>query len=240
MEGGFSFGGDPEDLLRGLREFAEQQAETVQETQREQFATLTLNTAVELTAAALSQIQVAGTSDEQALALRDAMRVLFPEALQLTPEDSLLDVGCGGGVFLRRALETGCRAFGIDHSRDMVRLARKTTGGAVPIVRGAAEALPFGDGEFTAVSCLIAFFFFSDPEAAVREFRRVLDRGRGRVGIYTTAPELKGTPAAPYPLATRGHFYEDDELAQLPSAAGFIESLVTRPETGAQLLVARG
>src|SRR5204863_318609 len=54
MEGGgpgFPFGGDPEDLLRGLREFAEQQAETVQEAQREQFATLTLNTAVELTAA---------------------------------------------------------------------------------------------------------------------------------------------------------------------------------------------
>ena len=38
--GGFPFGGDPEDLLRGLREFAEQQAESVQEAQREQFATL--------------------------------------------------------------------------------------------------------------------------------------------------------------------------------------------------------
>jgi hypothetical protein len=31
---GFPFGGDPEDLMRGLREFAEQQAETVQEAQR--------------------------------------------------------------------------------------------------------------------------------------------------------------------------------------------------------------
>ena len=81
--GGFQFGGDPEDLLRGLREFAEQQAETVQETQREQFATLTLNTAVELTAAALSQMNVQGSSDEQAVALRDAMRVLFPEAVAL-------------------------------------------------------------------------------------------------------------------------------------------------------------
>ena len=60
MEGGFNFpfGGDPEDLMRGLREFAEQQAESVQEAQREQFATLTLNTAVELTAAALSQLIV--------------------------------------------------------------------------------------------------------------------------------------------------------------------------------------
>jgi hypothetical protein len=90
MEGGFGFpfGGDPEDLLRGLQEFAAKQAETVQEAQREQFATLTLNTAVELTAAALKQVQAAGgaaslSPGEQAIALRDAMRVLFPEAVAL-------------------------------------------------------------------------------------------------------------------------------------------------------------
>jgi hypothetical protein len=86
MEGGgfsFPFGGDPEEILRGLRDFAQQQAESVQEAQREQFATLTLNTAVELTAAALGRVQVAGGADEQALALRDAMRVLFPEAVAL-------------------------------------------------------------------------------------------------------------------------------------------------------------
>ncbi len=85
MEGGFGFpfGGDPEELMRNLRAFAEQQAESVQEAQREQFATLTLNTAVELTAAALKQVQVTGTVDEQAIALRDAMRVLFPEAVAL-------------------------------------------------------------------------------------------------------------------------------------------------------------
>ena len=80
---GFPFGGDPEDLLRGLREFAEQQAESVQEAQREQFATLTLNTAVELTAAALAQVQVQGAADVQSIAMRDAMRVLFPEAVAL-------------------------------------------------------------------------------------------------------------------------------------------------------------
>ena len=85
MEGGsgFPFGGDPDDLMRGLREFAERQTEAMQETQREQFATLTLNTAVQLTAAALKQIQATGGPDEQAIALRDAMRVLFPEAVAL-------------------------------------------------------------------------------------------------------------------------------------------------------------
>jgi hypothetical protein len=85
MEGGFNFpfGGDPEDLMRGLREFAEQQAESVEAAQREQFATLTLSTAVELTAAALRQVEAKGGAGEQAIALRDAMRVLFPEAVAL-------------------------------------------------------------------------------------------------------------------------------------------------------------
>jgi hypothetical protein len=85
MEGsfGFPFGGDPEDLMRNLQEFAARQAESVAEAQREQFATLTLNTAVELTGAALRRVDVSGEPHEQALALRDAMRVLFPEAVAL-------------------------------------------------------------------------------------------------------------------------------------------------------------
>ena len=160
------------------------------------------------------------------------------EVLQLTPDDLLLDVGCGGGVFLRRALQTGCRAVGLDHSRDMVRLARQTTRGDAQIVHGSAEGLPFEDGEFTAISCLVAFFFFPDPVAVLREFRRVLDPGRGRVAVFTTPPEMKGTPAAPYPLATRGHFYEDRELEGLAPAAGFTVARVTRTEIGSQLLFA--
>ena len=85
MEGGFGFpfGGNPDDLMRNLREFAEKQAEAVQESQREQLATLTLNTAVELTGAALRRIETTGGVDEQAAALREAMRVLFPEAVAL-------------------------------------------------------------------------------------------------------------------------------------------------------------
>jgi cyclopropane fatty-acyl-phospholipid synthase-like methyltransferase len=54
-----------------------------------------------------------------------------PEALALEPADLLLDVGCGGGIFLRQALETGCTAIGVDHSRDMVLLAREKNAGAI-------------------------------------------------------------------------------------------------------------
>jgi len=160
------------------------------------------------------------------------------EALGLTPDDQLLDVGCGGGVFLRRALETGCGAVGVDHSHDMVQLARHTMGGRAPILQASADRLPFEQGAFTAVSSIVAFFFFPDPVAALREFGRVLDPDRGRIAVYTTPPELKGTPAAPYPLATRGHFYEDDELLAHARAAGLGAAEVRRPDEGAQLLVA--
>jgi ubiquinone/menaquinone biosynthesis C-methylase UbiE len=161
------------------------------------------------------------------------------EALQLTPDDALLDVGCGGGVFLRRALETGCGAVGVDHSQDMVHLARRITEGRAPIVHASADRLPFEQDAFTAVSCLVAFFFFPDPVAALQEFNRVVHSESGRIAVYTTPPEMKGTPAAPYPLATRGHFYEDDELAGHARAAGFRQVEVRRPDDGAQLLVAR-
>jgi hypothetical protein len=68
--------------------------------------------------------------------------------------------------------------------------------------------------------------------------RRVLDGERGRVAIMTTAPEAKGTEAAPYPLATRGRFYEDDELVRMAREAGFASARIAHREPWAQLLVA--
>jgi SAM-dependent methyltransferase len=168
--------------------------------------------------------------------VHDFMWPTVLDALQLQPEDRLLDVGCGGGVFLRHARDTtGCAVRGVDHSRQMVRLARPLA------VRGEADRLPFADAEFTAVSSIAAFFFFPSPVDALREMRRVLDPQQGRIAICTTSPEAKGSPAAPYPLATRGHFYTDDELAQLARDAGFRQATVTRTDDSgwAQLLAAQ-
>ena len=49
------------------------------------------------------------------------------EALALGTDDRLLEVGCGGGLLLRDALATGARVTGIDHSDEMVALARDRT-----------------------------------------------------------------------------------------------------------------
>jgi ubiquinone/menaquinone biosynthesis C-methylase UbiE len=160
------------------------------------------------------------------------------DALALEPDDRLLDVGCGGGAFLRHVRATaGCEATGLDHSSAMVRLARSKSP-ELRIVQADAAAAPFTDGEFTVLSCLVAFFFFPNPLQALREFRRVLDPERGRLAVMTTAPEAKGTEAAPYPLATRGYFYTDDELVGLAREAGFSSARMVWREPWAQLLFA--
>jgi SAM-dependent methyltransferase len=157
------------------------------------------------------------------------------DALALDSSDHLLEVGCGGGLLLRDALATGARATGIDHSPDMVTLAGERADGATVLLAEAAE-LPFGDDTFTAVAMSVVFFFFDEPLVVLRECRRVL-QPRGRVAIYTPGPELRGTPAAPEPVASHGHFYTDEELAGLARAAGLRDPMVY-PEDGAQLLIA--
>jgi SAM-dependent methyltransferase len=154
------------------------------------------------------------------------------DALELTKDDRLLDVGCGGGAFLRHVRETiGCEVAGVDHSRAMVRLA------APYAALGDAHALPFRTGYFTAVSSIVAFMFLSDPLRALHEMRRVLDPETGRGAIWTPSPESRGTPASPEPVASRAHLHSDDELVELGRAAGFpFAHLGSRDEWG-QLLV---
>ena len=168
--------------------------------------------------------------------VHDFARRAILDALALEPEDRLLDVGCGGGLLLRDALGSGATVTGLDHSDDMVRLARERAPGA-DVVVGSAERLPFKDASFTAIAMSIVFFFLPDPIAVLRECRRVLAPG-GRLALYTTSPALRGTPAAPEPLASRGHFYEDRELVELARQAGLSEVAVVNDD-GGQLLTAR-
>lgn len=167
--------------------------------------------------------------------VHDFARRAILDALELEPGDHVLEVGCGGGLLLRDAMARGARTSAIDHSEDMVALARKRAPGA-DVVLAQAEKLPFADETFSAIAMAIVFFFLADPVGVLRECRRVL-RPDGRLAIYTTGPELRGTPAAPEPLASRGHFYGDEELAGLAHAAE-LTAVAVENNGGGQLLVA--
>ncbi len=167
--------------------------------------------------------------------VHDFARRAILDALALGPGDRLLELGCGGGLLLRDALATGAVATGLDHSEDMVALARLRAPGA-EVVLGSAEALPFPDAAFSAAAMSIVLMFLPDPVAALRECRRVLEPG-GRLAVYTSAPALRGTPAAPEPIASLACFYEDAELAALAERAGFARVMVANEDDG-QLLTA--
>ena len=148
-------------------------------------------------------------------------------ALALGPSDRLLEVGCGGGAFLAAALRSGCTAAAVDHSHDMVRVARSVNAeaiatGRLEIARADAGSLPFAAEAFTAAAMTGVLAFLPDQEGALAEIHRLLAPG-GRLVVYTGSPAMAGTPAAPEPYASRLRFRDDDELAALARGAGFAE-----------------
>jgi SAM-dependent methyltransferase len=158
-------------------------------------------------------------------------RVILSE-LALSPDDVLLEVSCGGGILLHQALESGCRGAAVDHSPEMARLARTMNQssireGRLEILDGSAEKLPFPDETFTCGTMSGVFGFIPDPVGALRELLRVLRRG-GRIVLMGSDPSMRGTPAAPEPMASRIRFYEDAEFEKLAHQAGFADARVVR------------
>jgi len=158
-------------------------------------------------------------------------RVMLDE-LALRTDDYLVEVACGGGAMLKLALKSGCRAAAIDHSPEMVRVATEANQDAVAAGRlevreGDATSLPWPDATFTCAAMTGVLGFLSDPVRVLAEIRRVLKSG-GRAVVMGTDPEMRGTPAAPEPIASRLRFYDSAALEALGRKAGFGEVKVVR------------
>jgi ubiquinone/menaquinone biosynthesis C-methylase UbiE len=156
---------------------------------------------------------------------RDPVQRASLEALELGPDDILLDVGCGTGAASRMASPIVGSVVGVDLSERMIDEAIALAGGLtnVRFQRADAEALPFADGSFTAVLCSNAFHHYPDPARAVGEMSRVLAVG-GRLAIGDACSDLWTARVADRFLRRfePGHvrLHRSDELGRLLVDAG--------------------
>ncbi|MFQ5415661.1 MAG: class I SAM-dependent methyltransferase [Myxococcota bacterium] len=145
--------------------------------------------------------------------------------LREAPPGRMLDVGCGTGLFARRAHGALRRAevVGCDFSHGMLRRAARN-GPGMPWVRGDALHLPFRDGSFDSVVSTEAFHWFPDQEAALRGFFRVLaPKGRLLLALVNPPAEWlsRATRAGSHLLGEPLSWPTRARLRRQVEAAGF-------------------
>ncbi len=107
--------------------------------------------------------------------------------VEAKPNQRVLDVATGTGMVATALVRRyGCSVVGLDQSPEMLSGARaklnadRRLGERIELVRGEAESLPFGDGEFDHLTFTYLLRYVEDPGATLSELARVVKPG-GRV-----------------------------------------------------------
>ena len=146
--------------------------------------------------------------------------------------ETLLDAGCGTGVFTLDILAFGVHVIGLDISMPMLRRARGKAGGEpLQIVSGDMLHLPFLENVFDRVVSVTALEFIEDGQGAVRELFRVTKRG-GSIVVATLnslgpwASQRKMEAQEKQSIFTKAIFRSPGEMRSLASVEGEIHTAI--------------
>lgn len=113
-------------------------------------------------------------------------------ALDLAPDDRVLEIGFGGGYLLDKVNNALPRGFaaGIDAAPALVRLANRRfkapiQAGKMDIQCAPAEAIPYPEGRFTRAVSVNSIFHWQDVPGALSELNRVLEENGRLVLVFT-------------------------------------------------------
>jgi SAM-dependent methyltransferase len=102
------------------------------------------------------------------------------ELMDIRPGMTVVDVGCGRGIYHPLFRKRGAKIIGVDRS---IGMAKEIKDGCLSIV-GDAQALPFSDAICDRAACNHVLYHVPDQRLAMRELRRIVRPG-GRVVIAT-------------------------------------------------------
>jgi ubiquinone/menaquinone biosynthesis C-methylase UbiE len=106
----------------------------------------------------------------------NALRMIV-DAAQPRPQDTVLDIACGGGIIVCAFAPEVRQATGIDMTPAMLDRARQLAAekGIANVTwdQGDVGALPYPDGAFDIVVTRFSMHHFLDPIAVLREMMRV-------------------------------------------------------------------
>ena len=126
---------------------------------------------------------------------------------------TILDLGCGTGLYTERLKDMGYDMISLDYSMEMLKVAKSKIDGE--FIRADALHLPFRDSVFDGIIAITSFEFFPDPEKAINEMRRVLkDNGFMIVGVLSR-PNLWSWSRRKKELYRSAHFYTYFEMKSL-------------------------
>ena len=92
------------------------------------------------------------------------------EFLEKLPKGAkILDIGCGNGRHLIEAEKRGLNAFGLDISKNMLKIAKRKT--KAPLILGNALALPFKDRAFGNSICIAVVHHFKDEKHRIQALK---------------------------------------------------------------------
>lgn len=110
------------------------------------------------------------------IVLRDHVRFVARAVERAGRDGLLLDVGCGGGLFLRMMAERGCRVMGLDFSLNAASAAWHAN--AVPAVCGSLTQVPLAPGSCSVITMFHVLEHLYDPAGYLLAARDLLrDQG---------------------------------------------------------------
>ena len=115
---------------------------------------------------------------------------VFYQRLGIKPGTRLLDVGCGAGQLALIAARAGAKVTGCDIATNWLEQARTRAaaeGLDITFEEGDAEALPYEDGQFDAVTSMFGAMFAPRPELVAAELTRVCRPG-GTIAMANWTP----------------------------------------------------